>query len=207
MQQAPSCTKSSFYFAWPLKKVKVKLPIRDRGPFSDAASFVGEDEDWKCVSRCPTKYPEKEIKSCISAPHIPHFSPTSSILQWKKFYNVCSINHSHNIQNDQHSPTLEQGWVAAHKLSLPTLPILPTLMPEQKMGRRPNQEMYIHSLTNKWGLMPRFKCKFRIVSMHLKNLRSERAAPPRIRTVALPGHYPRMNALWHSHCDRRELAV
>ena len=66
---------------WPLKKVKVKLPIRDRGPFSDAASFVGEDEDCKCVSRCPTKYPEKEIKSCISAPHIPHFSPTSSILQ------------------------------------------------------------------------------------------------------------------------------
>ena len=31
---------------WPLKKVKVKLPIRDRGPFSDAASFVGGDEDW-----------------------------------------------------------------------------------------------------------------------------------------------------------------
>ena len=38
--------------------------------------------------------------------------------------------------------------------------------------------MYIHSLTNKWGLMPRFKCKFRIVSMHLKNLRSEEPLPP-----------------------------
>ena len=116
MQQAPSCNKSSFYFAWPLKKVKVKLPIRDRGPFSDAASFVGEDEDWKCVSRCPTKYPEKEIKSCISAPHIPHFSPTSSILRCQKFYNVCSINHSHNILSLQtktsklkQSPTMEQG--------------------------------------------------------------------------------------------------
>ena len=47
------------------------------------------------VSRCPTKYPEKEIKRCISAPHIPHFSPTSSILRCQKFYNVCSINHSH----------------------------------------------------------------------------------------------------------------
>ena len=84
------------------------------------------------VSQCPTKYPEKEIKRCISAPHIPHFSPTSSILQCQKFYNVCSINHSHNIQNDQHSPTMEQSWVAAHKLSLPTL------MPEQKMGKQPN---------------------------------------------------------------------
>ena len=45
-RRQPATKVGSFYLAWPLKKVKVKLPIRDRGPFSDAASFVGGDEDW-----------------------------------------------------------------------------------------------------------------------------------------------------------------